>query len=538
MKKAIYVLLPLLIAIGLRLYPTVMTGMPFSTDAWSPIRNTELLIQNTPVPINNNIFDGYNNFWPATSLFGAVISQVTGMPPIEAMPLFFPIIGATAVLFLFVIVRRLYNSRVAFLASIIFATAYSQAFFTAAVTKETYASPLYLLLIMVFLHPTMTRNKQVLLFTVASLTLAMAHHFTSLITILILTSLALGNLVNNVKKGIALKKSDFILVFIPVAFSALYYGLFAQAGMVMPLTLTEWLSLASFQLLAFAVVVYLMYTPAVNTNSRLLFITMAAIASVLLFIALSLITSLVPSFTVSVQESALLYSAPYFVALPFIALGFENQRGLTGKVAPLFWIAPLAALEALALFSNTAVGIAFWIRTPNFICVPAAILTAVGLYWIYERTKGMHVRKLIKPTVTAIILAITVMGIYSMYATVSLQDPNMGYQWVYSKQEFKAGIWIKEVAGNQTVTGDVKVAYLMRDYFGSATDAMQGFRYLNNDTTTQPNILYTYSQMQKNGYVIALHGLALPDNWTEKTTQMNLVYTNKLANVYAGVKKP
>ncbi|MCW4018897.1 MAG: hypothetical protein NWF00_09515 [Candidatus Bathyarchaeota archaeon] len=535
MKKAVYLLLLLLLAVGLRLYPAVISGMPFSTDAWSPIRNTELLIQNTPVPLNDAVFDGYNNFWPANSLFGAVISQVTGLPPIEVMPLFFPIIGATAVLILFAIVKRFYNWKVAFIASLIFATAYSHVFFTAGVTKETYASPLYLVLIMVLLHPAIARSKQFFFFALASLTLALTHHFTALIVILILTSLAIGNFVNSLKKGVPPRTFDFVLVFIPTIVSVLYYGLFAQTGMAMPLNVAEWLSLASFQLLAFATVVYLMYKPAVNKNTRLLFIAVAASASALLYVILSLTTILIPSFTVSVQESALLYISPYFVALPFITLGFENQRGPSGKVAVLFWVAPLAALAAFAIFSNTAQGLSLWIRTPNFICIPAAVLTAVGLYWLYEKANGLTARKLVTSAIAAILIVITVIGIFSIYATVSLQDPNMGYHWTYSKQEFKAGSWLTEVTSNQTVTGDVKIVYLMRDYFGLKTNQLDGFRYLNGDTATQPNILFTYSQMQQNGYVIALHGLGLPDNWTDKTDQMNLVYSNELADVYAGV---
>ena len=42
MKKALYILIPLLIAVILRLYPTLITGMPFSTDGWPIIRNTQL----------------------------------------------------------------------------------------------------------------------------------------------------------------------------------------------------------------------------------------------------------------------------------------------------------------------------------------------------------------------------------------------------------------------------------------------------------------------------------------------------------------
>jgi hypothetical protein len=44
--------------------------------------------------------------------------------------------------------------------------------------------------------------------------------------------------------------------------------------------------------------------------------------------------------------------------------------------------------------------------------------------------------------------------------------------------------------------------------------------------------------MEKNGYVLALHGLELPANWTQKTTEMNTVYSNELTKIYAGVSKP
>jgi hypothetical protein len=537
-KAALYILLIFLLAVGLRLYPTLLTGTPFSTDAWSPIRNTQLIIQNTPTPITSPVFDGYNNYWPANSLFGAVISQVTGIPPIQAMPLFFPLIGAVAVLILLTITKRLINITVALIAAAIFATAYSHAFFTAAVTKETYASPIYLLLIMLLLHPTLTKNKQILLFAIASTTLALAHHLTALIAILTLTSIAIGNFAHNIKNGVQPQKTDFLLVSIPTATAALCYGLFAQTGMANPLSIPEWMSLGSFQLITFALIIYLAYKPPITKVSHFIAIAATAVAASLIYIILSLTTILIPSFTISIQESATLYAIPYFIALPFIALGLENHRSKPGKIAVLFWIAPLAALEAFAIFSNTAAGLGLWIRTANFICVPAAILAATGLYWMYQKTKGINMQKLAKTTIAAILVAITAIGIFTMYATVSLQDPNMGYQWVYTQQEYKAGTWLNQTIQNQTITGDVKTAYLMRDYFNAKTDVTAGFKYLNNDTQTQPQILFTYAQMQKNGYVLGLQGIQLPQNWTQKTNRMNKIYTNNIATIYTGTNQP
>lgn len=71
MRKYVYLIIIFSAALALRLYPTLLTGLPFSTDAWSPIRNTELIMEHTPVDLgNDSIFDGYNNYWPANSLFG------------------------------------------------------------------------------------------------------------------------------------------------------------------------------------------------------------------------------------------------------------------------------------------------------------------------------------------------------------------------------------------------------------------------------------------------------------------------------------
>jgi hypothetical protein len=91
MKKAsLCLFIILLFALTLRLYPTLISNMPFSTDAWPLIRNTELIIQNTPIPLNNALFDAYNNFWPAIQLFGAALSQITNLPPIIAMAIGIP----------------------------------------------------------------------------------------------------------------------------------------------------------------------------------------------------------------------------------------------------------------------------------------------------------------------------------------------------------------------------------------------------------------------------------------------------------------
>jgi hypothetical protein len=219
--------------------------------------------------------------------------------------------------------------------------------------------------------------------------------------------------------------------------------------------------------------------------------------------------------------------------MSFIILGYYCQRDIKGTTATLFWLAPLMGLEAYAIFSNSSLSVGIWIRNPNFFILPDAILTAAGLYWIYQKAKGFHIGKLIKPAVVATILVIATINVYSLYAAVSLQDRYMGYQWLYTIPELKAGTWIAAASSNQTIAGDMKGSYLMHDYFRLNVDTLQGYRYLTANSATQPSILFTYDQMQKNGYVLGPHGVDLPENWTEKASQLNHIYSNGIANIYA-----
>ena len=536
MKKHVYVILPTLIALGLRLYPLLLSGLPFSTDAWSPIRNAELLIQHTPIHLENEVFDGYNNYWPANSLFGAVISEVTSLSPMQAMAIFLPVTGAIAILIFYTLTKRLYNAKISLMASIIFGTAFTHAFFTAGVTKETYANPLYLLLILIFFHPTISKKKVALpLFAITSTALVITHHLTPVITIAVLSSVALAHLIGNMRKGLPPNKSNFLQLSILIVVTGLYFGLYAYKGFIFPITYSDWLSVGSYQILAFTSAVFLTSKPYAQTQTRTLVASLATIGSAFLFILLTLNTTLVPGFTPTVQKHVLLYISPYFIILPFITLGYGYQRKRKGPTAPLFWLTTLLGLEAYAVFSNSSLSIGLWIRTPNFLYPPLAILSAAGLYRLYGTTKKLHLQKFVKPAVVAIILIIATVNAYSLYAAVSLQDRYMGYHWLYRTQEHQAGSWIATTTGNPvTVAGDMKILHLMRDYFRVNVDVLQGFRYLTENGASQPQILFIYSQMLKNGYVLGFHGVDLPEKWMEKTTQLNLIYSNGLSSLYAG----
>jgi len=200
----------------------------------------------------------------------------------------------------------------------------------------------------------------------------------------------------------------------------------------------------------------------------------------------------------------------------------------------MFWLTSLIGLEAYAIFSNSTLSLPLYIRTLNFLHPPLAILAAAGLYRMYGTTEKPHLGNLMKSAAIAAILIIASLNCYSLYSAISLEERYMGYHWLYKTQEYKAGTWIAATTSSLTIAGDMKVAYLMRDYFHAEADVLQGYRYLAEERESQPQILFIYSQMFKNGYVVGYHGVDLPQNWMEKASELNLVYSNGLASLYAG----
>jgi hypothetical protein len=83
-----------------------MSGLPFSTDAWPLIMNTEKLLRYTPVSLESEVFDGYNNYWPASQIFGATSSVILDARVIDVERILFPAIASLMPIPIYVIVRR------------------------------------------------------------------------------------------------------------------------------------------------------------------------------------------------------------------------------------------------------------------------------------------------------------------------------------------------------------------------------------------------------------------------------------------------
>ncbi len=539
MKRAIYILFVFSVASILRLYPTLITGMPFSTDSWPPIRNTELLIEHTPVDLgDDSVFDGYNNYWPANSLFGVTFSQAIGIEPRETMATIFPVIGAFTILIFYVLVEGFFGSETALMASLIFATGFSHAIFTAGITKETYGNPLYLLLLLIFLRLKGGMGK-ILLFTLTCIALVLAHHFTPLVTVAILFCMALARLLSDLKNGSSSDKLSFPLVGVLAIVTLAYYLLYAQKGFKLQLTLSDWLSAASYQLVAFALAAYLAFKKPSQSKTRSLLMCFAASTISLLSISVAVKTPITPDAPV-LPSRYFLYAAPFILASPFTYLGYRGMKSAHSrhKIEAVFWLASILGLEGYAVFGNSSLGLGLACRTLNFLWPPLALLSAVGLHQLHLAAGKLRSRKVVRFATVLILLTLTAiasLSSYNVYAAVSQGERYMGYFWLYTYPEYKAGLWLANANKNQTVAGDVKASYLLKGYFNVKVDVLQGFKYLTGKDDQRPRLLYIYGQMLWNGYVLyGGYSVDLPKNWTEKLYKLNIVYSNKPVNIYAG----
>jgi hypothetical protein len=531
MKKtfAICLLSVFLIAIVLRLYPTLISGMPFSTDSWPLIRNTELLIQNTPIPLNSSIFDGYNNFWPAIQIFSAALSNITSLPPITAMALGIPLVASLAIPLFYLLVKKITgNNRIALASALMLATAFSFTFFTSGVTKEAFASPIYIALILIFLQK--HDLKIGLLFSATSLALALTHHLTAFFATLILAAISLALFINKTgnAKETNSNKSNILFTAIQAAITLVYIGLFASPSFNSTATSSNILTVGAYTVIGVTLTLCLVYTSKFSPKRQLLqFVLGSIIAIEVMFTVLNFCT---------LPGAHLLYALPLIIALPIAIFGLtELYKRNNSLLIPLFWLFSVLAFTGFSLFANSPGGSDFAWRSMNFLLPPLIILTAIGFYKLY--TTPIHlapIRKLTKTFAILAILSIASLNAYGMYATVSAQDPSLGYSWLYNPSDYKASYWLATNAQNQTTAGDITVDYLLHQYFNKSVSLTGGLKYLNGDGSA-PEILYIYKEMYQPGKGFVYNGvpITLPDNWPDKLSNYNVVYANNEVTIYA-----
>lgn len=535
-RKIFLVMLPLTIAICLRVTPFLLSGLPFSVDSWPPIKHVEILLEKTPVDLRDGAFGLSSETVGLEQLgirfFGALISALVGLQPMTTMSVHLPVVGAMTILIFYALTKDIYGGVAPLAASILLAAAIPDVILTAGVKGETYAHPLYMILIMLFLSRSISFQKKMILFSFVGLSLALTHYYTAILITAALASMGAALIVSRWKKG-----RDFegrILIFpLILGLLTITYLLYYANWSLRFISSIDWLSAASHQILFFTISLYFMLKPSGASRMKFIFSCLSATLP-LLFLVFITVKKSITSGAPTLPPHYMVYAAPFIMAIPLATIGYgESKRaGDERAILPLFWLAVILGLESYAIFGSIeGLGFTLIYRGLVFLLPPLFALCAMGINRLLGREGDA--RKLTKASAVIILMAILILNLYSFYAAIFMQERYMGYFWLYRAPEYKAGVWISNIHGNKTITGDVKYAYLLRHYFGLNYDEFNGLLFLSGKRRLETDTLITYDLMARNGYVVyGGYSVDLPGRWIERVYNLSLIYSSGVVNIY------
>ncbi len=531
--RAILLLIPLCVAVFLRLYPYFLSGVPWGTDAWPLIRNANEMLANSPTSLGGNpIFDSYNIYWPGVSLFGAAASLIFGVSPIVTMPIIVPLVASLSTLFFFLIVEKLTkNSIVACIASLFFATAGFDAIFTASATKETFAYPLFMLGILVLLMK--IDLKSITIFTVVSITLALSHHVTTLILLAIVAAVVVTNGVLSIAGYGKFGKMWILPLIVGVIFVS-YLEIYARIGWTIlgngiPISFDTVIPIVAFFFLSVAVAVY--FSLASKLRSMLaegLVLLGASLA--LLF--LSTETSILP-FAPTLPKLIAVLALPYLLVGFFAIFGYKAMHDSEDKAPFAFtssWLAATLALLGYTLF-GTPNGVFLIYRFFTFVYAPVAIFAALYIVRLSGKAGRGSIAFARRAAIVALIIGIIFASSYMSYASVVGKENLLAGHYAYTRSDFASAQFVSiTLPANYTLAADSMIGDLYTGYFLINVNSNQGYAYLENLRqlgTNSSQMLLTYSLMSTQGYDLNLYGLPVPANWLSSlSNQSSLVFNN------------
>ena len=526
-RIAILLAMIIMLSFSIRLYPTLLTGLPFSTDSWPLISNTENLLELTPISLEDRAFDGYNNYWPASQIFGAVSSIILDAKVLDVERLLFPAAASLAVIPFYVVVRKTTGSRIsATISSLLLALGSYQAIFTSGVTKETFTLALFFTYLALAFMTGSTVERKILLF-IAGAAIVMGHHLQYfLLLAILLNMLILRFFLRRVDDE---SFTDSLTPLVPLLIvGSIYYPLYALRGITFSLTTSDILSLISFQVLSYLLQYYLL-TGAVKPPIKL-FIIWAASYMVLAanqFFPVMPASPRIPA-SLSIQLSII------FMLGVFTIIGLDSlkRRGSVVKMYHVVgWLSALLFLEAYSMFgAQPSMSLGLFYRIANHILPPVSILSSIGLVKIMDLFKSKRVGVV---CLTIILLPISLTMVYQHYSSTILQENYLGYQWMYSMAEYELASWLSRNIDNVRVCGDMKVSYLLEGYFKVKVDVGGGFKILNDGAVSGETLLIIYRVMEKNGYVLGLYGVKLRDHWAGNIVERaDKIFSNILTEAY------
>lgn len=487
-----FLFLTILVALLIRLIPTLTTNQPFSTDTWPLIRLSRVLLANPEYKIwDDSLLGGYNNRWPAVILESTLLATLTGLEPAYFFRFVGVIITQTSMLITtYTLIRRYKGDHTALLSTLTLTSLPSLAIFTSTTLKEVYAYPLALLYVLVITEGSLNT---LILALLAAISLVASHPLTPLMMIAFLGSYLFVSWVKRLE-GLFCSVSvrNYLLMFLLLSFTYIIYTAFyGWGGLIFKFSLSDFIAL-----FVIGVAVYGWYVLVGGDFIKFLLILIPGV-----------MTILVSNYRFLESPLALLYVVPFIALLLPFMWGSKSRSDKKAIVASIL-LPILVGIQYIAIVSPFLMSILH--RLLNYLFFAVIAITA---------SINIHNKKISKYVIAALTISLVITALILVNLTF-YGDPLTHY-WRYGDREVIGVNNLVKYVSSEKMCGDAKIKYLINDIV--AVDSLCGLR-LHEGDPGYPTILY--SDNFRFGYVLsAIDTHPLQELGTLSSIR-NVVYSN------------
>jgi hypothetical protein len=424
----------LIFSIAIRLLPYLANSTFFSTDIWGVVRNTNILVEHSPISLNSSLFDGYNNYWPTTAIELSVLSLLLGAGVFHAIE-----IAVSAItLSLTTVLLSLKKSWSGVLAAIVAGSAFNIVLMTGAYTKEGYAYTMLMIILYTLLKPGRVHP---LIMVIPAIALPFTHHLTTLVATVILYSTILAWVISffHQLEFFRIDPARAIYIVVPLLLSQLAQYLLLGKYSTLAVA-TQWLALS----LTSYVTVFSVIGIAISL------VTARSKASKPGFLALVFLTSAV---VIATTTSLYIYMLDYGTLATTLLIVVSTLLVIAGNVysreetavTSIIWMTAISGLAIFFIGEEVPGYESIVYRVVGFIILIASVGFAGRSKW-FQR-------------VSAAVFLVASVAVYAL--TMTGLTPTLGWYWNYRESEVYTGRFLSERGIGLTVCSDVKQSMML-----------------------------------------------------------------------------
>lgn len=520
-----------MIAFLIRVFPYLASGVPYHTDTYPQLVNVRNLIVHSPVPlIPAGGFDTYNIFWPADTLYYAASSVFLGVAPVRGLPLLAPLVTSIMAL-LFLALMRSFGFRPwpSMVASLLVAVAGGTIMISTGVTKEGFALPL-MLLVLLLVNLWLRRGSKVgLALAVPSFVALLASHsLTSLMGLFLIGFLVAANAVGGGLSRDQIGVSIILLGAMSVL-AYLYFYVYAVSRLPYNLQPSDVIAAFAYEVL-FTMPIWMAVSLRLDARRwASIWLGMSTLGLAALYLAATAYHPLVDSPYFSLTQ--LLLFAPYLVVagLAVFWLGLRGPPAMSaGTAFAVLWVLGLFGLIAFSIFATPG-AIGTTQRMADFVYPGAAILASSVI--VVTGKAGRAVKVLSYLVVGGLVLVSAYVVPYSAFWS----GPLGGSQRAYAPADVSAALWSANVPPGQSVYGDARLSFMTSYFGGAVVDGGGGFLFLVGVQGLGKGCLFVSGLMREIGFIGPTYGLPVDQalvSGLSSRTPLEVTYSNGLQAAY------